>query len=144
MDPWLSFGTIDKNNHQPNGIEFHIEEIKEFSDTEMQLYGLIVTSNWKGYDKKHGVVKCVFGEGGKDNHSSNYKFYLVQNIGNTVKTPLIELLGDPENEATIRSIINMIYALRKEAEDNAVNMSDLSSFNLNGNMNIKPKKKYKK
>ena len=65
MEPSLSFDTIDKTH--PNGhigIEFQIEEIKEYTDKEMLLYGLIVTSNWKGWDRKHGVIKCVFGNEG--------------------------------------------------------------------------------
>ena len=141
MEPSLSFDTIDKTH--PNGhigIEFQIEEIKEYTDKEMLLYGLIVTSNWKGWDRKHGVIKCVFGNEGKDAHSSNFKFYLVQTIGNTVKTPSVQLLDDPDNEAVIRQIISNIYKLRQEAEDKSNTITDLSNYELNGNLNLKSTK----
>lgn len=145
MEPWLSFKTSDKTHPNGNvGIEFEIKEIKEYTETEMQLYGYIVTANWKGYDKKHGIIKCVFGDEGKNSSSSNFRFYLVENIGNSIRTPEIKLLGDPNNETTIRTIIDKIYNLRKEAITNVEDISDLSSFNLNGNLNIKSKKTCKK
>ena len=110
LKPHLSFRTEDKTH--PNGhvgIEFEVQEIKEYNDTQMQLYGYMITANWKGYVKKHATVKCVFNENGKDGSPFGFKFYLIENLGNTVRTPQIELLGDPENETTIKKIISEIY-----------------------------------
>lgn len=144
MKPYLSFRMKDKtypNRHV--GLEFEVKEIKEFSESQMQLYGFITTANWKGYEKKHGVIKCVFGDNGKDGIPSKFKFYLVENYGNVVKTPSIELLAFSENENKVKEIISRIYELRQEAERNAVTITDLSNNNLNGNLNQKPKKTYK-
>ena len=76
MKPWLSFSM--KGKTYPNrhvGLEFEVKEIKEFSESQMQLYGFIVTANWKGYIKKHGVIKFVFGDNGKNGEVSEFKFY---------------------------------------------------------------------
>lgn len=116
------------------GIEFEVKEIKEFSETQMQLYG---------YIKKHAVIKCVFDEMDTDGQPQNFKFYLVENYGNTVKTPSIELLGDLDNEKVIKDIISQFNNLRTEAETNADSITDLSNFNLKGDLNVKPKKPYK-
>lgn len=144
MKPWLSFRMEDKT--YPNGhvgIEFEVKEIKEFSETQMQLYGYMISANWRGYIKKHAVIKCVFDEMGTDGQPHNFKFYLVENYGSTVKTPSIELLGDPDNEKVIKDIMAQFRNLRAEAETNADSITDLSNFNLKGDLNIKPKKAYK-
>ena len=133
MKPHLSFRMKDAT--YPNrcvGLEFDIKEIKEFNETDMQLYGYIVTANWKGYVKTHGIIKCVFGENGKESEPSEFKFYWVRNIGSVVKTQSIELLSDGNNEKIIKGIISQIYSLRQEAENDAKSINDLSNFNLNG------------
>ena len=144
MKPWLSFRTEDKT--YPNGhvgIEFEVKEIKEFSETQIQFYGYIVTANWKGYVKRHGTIKCVFGDKGKEGNPYDFKYYMVENYGNTTKTSSIELLGDPDNEKVIKDIIAQIYNLRAEAEANANSITDLSNFNLRGDLTLRPKKKFK-
>lgn len=136
MRPWLSFRMKDKiypNEHA--GLEFEVKEIKEFSESQMQLYGFIILADWKGDIKKHGVIKCVFGDNGRDGIPSEFKFYLVENYGNVVKTPSIELLAFPENENKVKEIISRIDELRQEAEIKADTITDLSNNNLNGNLN---------
>lgn len=145
LKPHLSFRMMDKTH--PNGhvgVEFDVQEIKEYNETQMQLYGFMVSADWKGYIKKHATIKCVFDSDGKEGSPFGFKFYLIQNLGTTTRTPSMELLGEPENEETIRNIISEIYKLRQEAQNNASTMTDLSGFRLNGGMNIKPPKKYKK
>ena len=136
MRPWLSFRMKDKtypNRHV--GLEFEVKEIKEFSESQIQLYGFIITADWKGYVKRHGTIKCVFGDSGKNGMPSEFKFYLVENYGNTVKTLSIELLASSENENKVKEIISRINELRQEAEMKAVTITDLSNNNLNGNLN---------
>ena len=136
VDPWLSFGMKDKmylNSHV--GLEFEIKELKEFCDTQMQLYGFIVTADWKGYIQKHGVIKFVFGDNGKNGKPSEFKFYLVEDHGGVEKETQIEFLAFPKNNNKLKEIISRIDELRQEAERNATTITDLSNYNLNGNLN---------
>lgn len=136
VDPWLSFGMKDKtylNSHI--GLEFEVKELKEFCDTQMQLYGFIVTADRKGYVQKHGVIKFVFGDNGKNGKLSDFKFYLVEDHGGVEKETQIEFLAFPENNNKLKEIISRIDELRQEAERNATTITDLSNYNLNGNLN---------
>lgn len=133
--PHLSFTMKDKTHPNGNvGIEFDVKEIKEFSDNQMQLYGFMISADWKGYIKKHVIVKCVFGQEGKNGSPFDFKYYLVENYGSTIKTPSIELLGEPDNEKTLKNIISEISELRERAKEKVQGTQDLSSFNLNGKL----------
>ena len=141
MEPTLSFRMPDSTPNKKVGIEFEIKEIKEYNDEYMIFYGEMISANWKGYVSKHCMVKCIFGSNGKDGNPSDFKFYLLQNIGGAVKTPLIEMLNDPENGKIVKEIISNIYNLRQEAIQNAASFKDLSCLNVNDKLVIKGKRR---